>query len=296
VSSAARRIKDFLVLINRLRASLPHRETNSRQVFIFAYHRINTTGPSPLGVDLAVFAEQLALFAESGTVLTPERFFLFLQGESPLPSQKNFLITFDDGYVSTVERALPVMERNGLRAISFIATDLLGMPDTSRAGYHLTAERFLRVDEVKATQSTFLYQSHGHAHIDYRDSSRAAVLADMKWSMDWFEAELGYRPTSIAYPFGLPPRWQGWQADLSQLGVRWGFVTGSHSLRVESRSPNELPMLRLPRVGYLTDEVLEHTRARLNGGLTSLRLLDAPVLRRIRTWKNKVSRTGGHDR
>ena len=32
------------------------------------------------------------------------------------------------------------------------------------------------------------------------------MLADLSASIGWFERELGHRPWSIAYPFGLTPR------------------------------------------------------------------------------------------
>jgi peptidoglycan/xylan/chitin deacetylase (PgdA/CDA1 family) len=288
VMSRARQIKDVLSWLHRLTSSLRPGtgETQTQDVFIFCYHRINTRERNPLGVDLHVFKEQLELFASAGTLLNPEAFFLFLQGEKSLPSAKNFLVTFDDGYASTVEAAFPVLQKAGARAISFIATDHLGKespysPDRGQANKEL----ILTLDEVKDTQSVYLYQSHGHRHIDYFHSSRESVLADLSASLGWFERELGYRPCSIAYPFGLAPRWADWQEDFKQAGIIAGFVTGSHPLRARMNSSEEIPLLALPRVGYLTDETLTHTRARLSGGLTILRALDAPWVRKIKSGR-----------
>jgi peptidoglycan/xylan/chitin deacetylase (PgdA/CDA1 family) len=284
--SRARQIKDVLTWLHRLTSPLGPRigEERTQEVFIFCYHRINTRERNPLGVDLQVFKEQLDLFASAGDLLSPETFFLFLQGEKCLPSAKNFLVTFDDGYVSTVEAAFPVLQKAGARAISFIATDHLGKeslysPDRGKAN----KERILTLGEVKDTQSVYLYQSHGHRHIDYFHSSRASVLADLSASLGWFERELGYSPRSIAYPFGLRPRWANWQDDFKRAGITMGFVTGSHPLKARVDSFEGIPLLALPRIGYLTDETLAHTRARLSGGLTVLRALDAAWMRKIRS-------------
>jgi peptidoglycan/xylan/chitin deacetylase (PgdA/CDA1 family) len=286
--SRARQIKDALAWLHRLTHPPGARrgDAQTQQVFIFCYHRINTKERNPLGVDRHVFAEQLDLFASSGGLLSPETFFQFLRREVALPSAQNFLVTFDDGYVSSVDAAMPLLQKAGARALSFLATDLLGKessysPDMGKAN----KERILTVAEVKATRSAFLYQSHGHRHIDYRHSSREDVLADLSASLGWFERELGYRPFSVAYPFGLTPRWANWQEDFKQTGVGAGFVTGSHPLRVRTNGAEPTPLLALPRVGYLTDETLTHTRARLSGGLTLLRMLDAPWLRRIKSGR-----------
>jgi peptidoglycan/xylan/chitin deacetylase (PgdA/CDA1 family) len=235
-------------------------------------------------MDLQVFEEQLELFASVGTLLSPEHFFLFLQGQEGLSSSKNFLVTFDDGYISTVEAAFPALQKARVRALSFIATDHLGKPSPySPDRGKPSRERILTLDEVKDTQSVYLYQSHGHRHIDYFHSARETVMADLSTSLAWFEQELGFRPCSVAYPFGLAPRWTNWQEDFKQAGVRMGFTTGSHPLKARMNMPGELPLLNLPRIGYLTDETLAHTRARLSGGLTLLRVLDAPWLRDIKS-------------
>ena len=284
--SRASQIKDLLTWVHRLTSPLRPGigEARTQEVFIFCYHRINTRERNPLGVDLQVFKEQLELFGSTGTLLNPETFFRFLDGENSLPSAKNFLVTFDDGYVSTVEAAFPILQKAGARAISFIATDHLGRespysPDRGKAD----KERILNLGEIKASQSVYLYQSHGHRHIDYFHSSREQVLDDLSASLGWFERELGYRPCSIAYPFGLAPRWANWQDDFKQAGITKGFVTGSHSLQARTSSSAGIPLLALPRVGYLTDETLTHTRARLSGGLTILRALDAPWVRQIKS-------------
>ena len=286
--SRASQVKDLLTWIHRLTSPFRHGtgEAQTQDVFIFCYHRINTRGRNALGVDLQVFKEQLELFGSAGTLLNPATFFRFLQGESCLPSVKNFLITFDDGYVSTVEAAFPVLQKAGARAISFIATDLLGKespysPDQGKRD----KERILNLAEIKDSQSVYLYQSHGHRHIDYFHSTREQVLADLSASLGWFERELGYRPCSIAYPFGLEPRWAHWQEDFTRAGITTGFVTGSHALQARANSSAGIPLLALPRVGYLTDETLAHTRARLDGGLTILRVLDAPWVRKLKTGR-----------
>jgi len=286
--SRARQVKDALSWLHRVIHPFGPKigDAQAQEVFIFCYHRINTKERNPLGVDLHVFAEQLDLFSSAGAVLSPETFFQFLRAELALPSAKNFLLTFDDGYVSTVEAALPVLQKAGARALSFIATDHLGKaspysPDRRTAN----KERIVTLGEVKGTQSVYLYQSHGHRHIDYCHSPRESVLADLSASLGWFERELGYRPRSLAYPFGLTPRWVNWQDDFKRAGITAGFVTGSHALKARTDGGEPIPSLALPRVGYLTDETVAHTRSRLDGGLTLLRALDAPWIRKIKSGR-----------
>ena len=83
----------------------------------------------------------------------------------------------------------------------------------------------------------------------------------------------------------MEPRWAHWQEDFTRAGITTGFVTGSHALQARANSSAGIPLLALPRVGYLTDETLAHTRARLDGGLTILRVLDAPWVRKLKTGR-----------
>lgn len=70
------------------------------------------------------FSAQLNFFSKHYHCLDPAEFLDVVRSGSPFP-ENSLLITFDDGYESVDRLARPVLERLGLQAIVFIATEYL---------------------------------------------------------------------------------------------------------------------------------------------------------------------------
>src|SRR5690606_15026423 len=59
------------------------------------------------------FEEQMAYLKKNNwTAITPRQLELWVQGKLKLP-EKSVLITFDDGYESTIELGYPILKRHG---------------------------------------------------------------------------------------------------------------------------------------------------------------------------------------
>ena len=271
-------IKNFLTSFHNVTKNFISQDEN--QCFIFCYHRITNSVPKPLAIERDIFRQQLDLFQKSGVILTPEKFFDCLKDKSKFP-KTSFLLSFDDGYLSTVEFGAPILKEYNLRALSFIVTDFLGKENAYPIKQdHALSERVVTLEEVKQSSNEFLYQSHSHTHINCNSTDKNLVIEDLKKSQQWFEKNLGYRSQSLAYPFGLMPSWKNYERDLLDLGFNSSFITGSSSFKFLDQST----AYDIPRIGFLTDETIEHTQARLSGGLTVLKFLDMPFVRKL---KNK---------
>ena len=100
-------------------------------------------------------------------------------------------ITFDDGNLSDVEIALPLLKEAGLAAAFFIPTDRIGLPGyVSEADIHTLQEAGMHVG------------SHGCAHIRWTQVSDEAVAQDVGRSIERLSAILGERVHTVAVPFG----------------------------------------------------------------------------------------------
>jgi peptidoglycan/xylan/chitin deacetylase (PgdA/CDA1 family) len=92
---------------------------------ILIYHRVLSTPDPlfPLEVDAARIETQMQLVSTHFNVLPLAEAVERLQSGS-LPTRAA-CITFDDGYADNAEIALPILQRHGLNATFFIATDYL---------------------------------------------------------------------------------------------------------------------------------------------------------------------------
>ena len=93
---------------------------------IFMYHAVADAAedPNQLAVSPARFAEQMAWLARSGLrgVSVAELVAAMAAGQA----RGLVGLTFDDGYTSVLDTALPVLDRHGFGATAFIISDRIG--------------------------------------------------------------------------------------------------------------------------------------------------------------------------
>jgi peptidoglycan/xylan/chitin deacetylase (PgdA/CDA1 family) len=101
-------------------------------------------------------------------------------------------ITFDDGNLSDVEIALPVLGRYRRHATFFVLSGRIGSPGC------------LGKDELRAiTEAGHLIGTHGAAHIDWRAADEAALEHELgKSTREAIEEAAAQPVTMAAIPFG----------------------------------------------------------------------------------------------
>jgi peptidoglycan/xylan/chitin deacetylase (PgdA/CDA1 family) len=103
--------------------------TRSPWLPVVTYHRVAPRDRSSLFDDGVIdatpeaFDRQLSSLERWFSVLALEDVFAFRKGK-PLPKNP-VLLTFDDGYKDCFEAALPILQRHGLKATFFVATDFI---------------------------------------------------------------------------------------------------------------------------------------------------------------------------
>ena len=119
----------------------------------------------------------------------------------------NFVaVTFDDGYASVAENALPVIVERGIPASLFVPTKYLGgRPDWIRSpGSRDAAERILsageliRVSEMRGV----VIGSHSLSHRPLAEISQSEAFAELVESRGTLERLLGRRVGLCALPYG----------------------------------------------------------------------------------------------
>jgi peptidoglycan/xylan/chitin deacetylase (PgdA/CDA1 family) len=111
----------------KLRARRP-----PRWLTVLLYHRVLPEPESGFELDRGVadarpdlFDRHMAFISKTCTPIDLAQLIAYQGGDSELP-RNPVLVTFDDGYLDNREHALPILQRHGIRALFFIATDYVG--------------------------------------------------------------------------------------------------------------------------------------------------------------------------
>jgi peptidoglycan/xylan/chitin deacetylase (PgdA/CDA1 family) len=157
---------------------------------ILMYHEVGGPG----GPSLDLFDRQIGWLAE--------RFRSLRLSDLPQrlpPAEPTVVVTFDDGYAATLERAMPVLARHGVRATFFIPSGLLGSGLVTTIGERGIVDE----DGVRA----LVAQGHevgGHTltHPLLTQLEEPAISDQIIGDRDRLGELLGFAPVSFAYPKG----------------------------------------------------------------------------------------------
>ena len=185
----------------RLAVGPANKGGNAERIPVLTYHMVLTDAEksSPEYVDnrysvsLSTFTQQMQWLHDLDyRAITCDQFYKWRMGQIELP-RRSVLITFDDGYASTVENVIPVFERLGLRGVEFI----IGSWSEASNGARFIAPS--RIRQIQKTHPCMEFQSHTWA-LHRRDACKtedyAAFVADARKQAQVYDFRY------IAYPFG----------------------------------------------------------------------------------------------
>lgn len=230
-----------------------------RGIPVLNYHQVNDEKFSPLTMKTSDFEAQMAyLHAEGFHAITLNQLYNYLQNNVSLP-EKPVVITFDDGYVDNYEKAMPILQKYGMKATLFMIGDSIGTPG------------FLNAAQLRAMEAsqTFDIESHTYSHKDLRTLALSAVTTELIKSKQLLEGVLGHSVEYIAYPCGFTT------ADIDNLtkqaGYRLAFTVDTGNV---NQGANNFNLNRVPI--FEGDNPLLSMKLRLHyveivGGLWSLR-------------------------
>lgn len=137
-------------------------------------------------------------------------------------------VTFDDGNLSDIEHALPVLAERGLTAVFHVCAGRIGQPHYLEAGQL----RSLRAAGMEIG-------SHGWNHVDLRRVSDAELVREAELSRARIGEESGGEVTQFAIPFG--------SYDRRVLGALRGY----ESVYTSDRSRASRAGWLVPRFSYV---------------------------------------------
>jgi peptidoglycan/xylan/chitin deacetylase (PgdA/CDA1 family) len=147
--------------------------------------------------------------------------------------RKPIVITFDDGYRDVYRYASPVIERFGMRAISYLITERISGDDPS----------FLTWKQVRGFEKRGVeIGSHTVSHASLTSLSDAGALAELIGSRRKLERKLDHRVPWLAYPYG------DYNARIESLAKKAGYklaVTTDWGSLQSAQRPFALKRLRV---------------------------------------------------
>jgi peptidoglycan/xylan/chitin deacetylase (PgdA/CDA1 family) len=235
-------------------------------LLVLCYHAVSPDWPAALSTTPERFEEQLELIVRRGY-----KGATFQRALAERPAGRTVVVTFDDGYTSVKELALPIMRRLGLPGSIYVPTDFPDRPgpmawegtDRWLGGPHEHELACLGWDDLgELAQEGWEVGSHTrrHPHLTALDDSELA--AELEGSRAACEQALGLPCRSIAYPYGDV------DARVAAAARAAGYEAGA--ALPEGRFSAGDP-LDWPRVGVYNGDDLQRFRLKV-----------APMMRRVR--------------
>lgn len=116
---------------------------------------------------------------------------------------KKLCLTFDDGYKSFFETALPVMKGPSIPAAVFIPSGFIGRKNSWEYSSFITPREHLSALEIRRlAESGVEIGSHGHSHVALTRLSDRFLRIELEKSKKILEDIIGRPVDFISFPFG----------------------------------------------------------------------------------------------
>jgi peptidoglycan/xylan/chitin deacetylase (PgdA/CDA1 family) len=178
------------------------------RVAVLSFHKIGVPPPPPAGweswfyIAEDVFVGYLETLRREGWAFLDLAAFLEgLAAPGTLPA-RSALLTFDDGYKSMRQIALPLLQRFAAPGVVFMPSDHIGASNVFDLG-HEPEEPLCDWDDLRALEAGGVaVQSHGASHRSFSDLTTAERAAELSRSKAVLEEGLKRPVDSIAFPYG----------------------------------------------------------------------------------------------
>lgn len=221
---------------------------------IFTFHKIAT--PPPQTIDPFEYTTALQFEAKLSALRAAGFQSVPLHAEK-LGVGGTFTVTFDDGYASVIEAALPVLERQKVPAIQFLIAGKLGGRNEWDIAKGDVAQSLMDAAQVRTWLAAgHQIGSHSLTHPNLRKIPLAQAREEISASRKRLEDTFGVAVVHFCYPYGA------YNEAIRDLVAEAGYQTAStvqHGVPQPGDSPFELK-----RITPLTSlELVRKVRHRL---------------------------------
>lgn len=231
------------------------------------YHRVAGGSDSAVDLDFQVFDRQLAYLAQSHRVISIDAAVAELSNpadtgwsaENERPDQRDqpgVVLTFDDGTIDFTDVVVPALERHGLPATLYVATQFV----TDRTDFPWGAPPTSWAALSDATASGLItIGSHTHSHWLLDRLAPDQLLTDLDRSIDLIGEHIGSAPKHFAYPKAVPG------SAHAEIAIRQRFTSAALAGSRVNR-PRRTDLHRLARTPVQRTDDFSMFTAKAKGG------------------------------
>ncbi len=238
------------------------------------YHRIGDEPRDAFCIHPDAFEAQMRHLSERRLAVDLDAALAFVAGRAELPDGA-CLVTIDDGCVSTLTEALPILRRWGVPAVAFVTSSLVGLD------VEPLPERYLGWAELREVADSGVIEigSHAFTHRSLGEMDPAEARLEASRSKSALEEGIGREVRSFAYPFGT-------RGDFDAVTERAladaGYTIAFNSIHGPIRPG--LDPISLPRIKVEGGEGMAMFRLLSRGGMDAWRVVDQNLwrLQRVR--------------
>ena len=172
---------------------------------ILMYHHQEADGNSlsPYAIHAGHFIDQLDALMRAGFVtLSFQELFTMLAGKIPIPPRA-VIITFDDGYESFRQLALPALLSRKMKATVFIVAGRIGADNDWDRACGIPVRKLMDDDGIRTMLSAGMeIGAHGWAHRNQCQCSTPELEEEIFKSRNELELRFGTAPVIFSYPYG----------------------------------------------------------------------------------------------
>lgn len=196
--------KTFKALLGFLAYSAGlHRSVLRDRAVIIAFHRISrSSGRTSLDCPPEVFARLCGFFKKNFSVMPLSELIRRLNENEPIGGA--LTITFDDGYRDNFEVAAPILQKHGLPATFFVATNFIGSETVPfwDADEGVESQWMTWEDVGRLRDMGFDIGGHTMNHADLAALELDEASREIVGCRDALEDRLDAEILHFAYPFG----------------------------------------------------------------------------------------------
>ena len=179
-------------------------------VVCLCYHAVSSDWPCTLAVRPEQLERQVTWLLDRGWTATT-----FSRAVLDPPAGRSFALTFDDAYLSVLERGAPILERLGVAATVFAPTRFMSTRQQLRwpgidhwvSTAHAAELTSMQWDDLRALAARgWEVGSHTRTHPHLEQLADSELVQQLAGSREDCSSELGQECISLAYPYGTANR------------------------------------------------------------------------------------------
>lgn len=220
-----------------------------KELIVIYYHDIVEAGNgySYQRVEKNKFNEQMKYLKENGYTSI-----LFEDMNKPLPP-KAILITFDDGFRTVYDVAVPIMRKYGMKANVFLPTKYVEEQHPHFMTWDMLKELCMAGD--------FSVAAHTHTHADIRSLNDATMKLEIEKSNQLLHDRLNIRTRSFCMPYG---KYDKRSIETLKRYSEYMYIFASFYGKAKE---NKMAEKLLPRIGISNEDSVDVFEDKLLGKL-----------------------------